>query len=201
MGSNGRIMKYTNGSKREILTVIRPSNGLSGLAGNSTTGLPSDQKQQMKKLIIDVVKSIVENNEAAKKSNINMNILSVARGFSMFAESQDIKELWEEVDQSMTSNLTREVMKNLFVDTAAMAGSPASTEFILDLIKEDKMTKFQIFNFFAWMPTHIVYPALPILEKIYITIRSEKIHKHTPIRNIAIASFSQLLQQACIAEE
>ena len=122
--SNGRIMKNANGLKGEILSVIRPSNGLWGLAGNSTTGLPSDQKQQMKKLIIDVVKSIVENNEAAKKSNINMNILSVARGFSMFAESQDIKQLWEEVNQSMTGSLNREVIRNVFVDTVAMAGSP-----------------------------------------------------------------------------
>jgi hypothetical protein len=165
------------------------------------------QKEVMKKLFREVVAEIVQSEQSGiteekNKSNINLKVLSLARGFAMHKTAQEIVQLFQEVTALFADQHQREVATNFFVDTLGMAGTPASVEVIAKLIQENKMTQVQIANFFMWMPHYIVYPTTQALEKLYQVIRSDKIQQAAmPVRNVAIASFTQLLQQACFSED
>ena len=208
MGSeleSGRLSKGANGLEGNILAKASPKASLSGLSGGQSSGLSMGEVTlQIKKLLKEVTKNIMQSEksgmtEEANKSNINLELLSIARGFSMVDRAQTIKQLWEEVDRASPSEHYRQILKNYFIDTVAMAGTPASVEFIVEMIEENKLTRYQIVNYLMWMPHYIMYPTTPTLEKLYRAIRSEKIQSNTISRNVAITSFTQLLQQACMS--
>ena len=203
----GRIGNSGNGLESEILSRIRPKDHLSAPYGNRSSRSSMDKNYQVKKLLTEVTEEIIKSEksrvtEDANKPNINLKLLSAARGFSMYARPQEIKQLWDEVGRLNSPSDNKAVMKNFFIDTVGMAGTPASIEFIADLIEGDELTHGQIFNFLMWMPHNIIYPTTQLLEKLYYTVISEKIQRHnTTLGNIAITSFTQLLQQACVSEE
>jgi hypothetical protein len=162
--------------------------------------------EQIKNLLKEVADDIMDSEKSGvtdevNKSSINPKLLGVAAGFSVSENADSIKQLWDEMDRIAKNPQHLQVIRNLFVDTVAMAGNPASIEFIMNLIGEDKMTQGQVFNFFMWMPKYFVYPTQSSLEKIYHTIRSEKIQQFSSLRNIATTSFTQVLQQACVSEQ
>merc|ERR1719430_21106 len=191
-----------NGVVNSVLAKIHPKACLSAEARSASSGIAVNPNTQIKRLLMEAADDIVSSEKSGRtdeenKSNINAKLISAARGFSMHDNGQYIKQLWQEIDRISADTLYREVVKNLFTDAVAMSGTPASVDFIVDLIKQGQMTKGQIVNFLTWMPHYIVYPTKSSLQKLYIIIRSEKIQNNMYIRNIAITSFTQLLQQAC----
>ena len=168
-----------------------------GLNSSSTNLL--EIIKQIKTLLKEATAELMQNEklERSRKNNqenLNMRLLGITRGFSTFNDRRQFVQLWNNLfGVSETTDQHQEAMKNFFVDTVAMAGTPASVDFLLKLIKENKMTHTQILNFFIWMPQNIVYPSQKLLENIFQTIKSEKIKDYTMLYNTAIPSFTQVL--------
>ena len=194
-----------NGMTGEFLAKISPRGGMNGGVENSSMSV--DQTiVQIKKLLKEVVEAILESeksgySEEANKSNINLKLMSVVRGFWRVQYSRQLTQVLEEMERAAPSQQYKQTLRNYFVDTLGMAGTPASVGAITQLIEIGRLSQFQIANFFLWMPHNIVFPQVRLLEQIHRIVRSSKVQSHTLTRNLAITSFTQLLQQACIAED
>jgi hypothetical protein len=201
-GSNG-----ANGLDSNLLSKVSPKSLLSGLGGSQAYPLPLPElKTKITKLLSEVTEEIVNSEKAGtseeeNKSNINMKLVSVVRGLSMLDKPQHFEELWTQLEQSCSTEPKKTVMKNYFIDTVGMVGTPPSIEYIIKLIEEDKMTPYQIAHYFTWMPHYVIYPTMPVLEKLLLLIKSEKLRTLTIVQNVAVTSFTKLVQQACISEE
>merc|ERR1719208_779252 len=92
-----------------------------------------------------------------------------------------------------------DVAKNILVDTVVMSGTPEAIKFFKDLVERGELRNSQISAIFFAMPRSIVTPTPHLLEELFELIKSEHLREHTKVWNMAILSFSGLLEKACVS--
>merc|ERR1712241_1267560 len=109
-----------------------------------------------------------------------------------------LRRVYENVVRS-ASGEEKDVAKNILVDTVVMSGTPEAIKFFKDLVERGELRNSQISAIFFAMPRSIVTPTPHLLEELFELIKSEHVREHTKVWNMAILSFSGLLEKACVS--
>merc|ERR1719288_333591 len=93
----------------------------------------------------------------------------------------------------------KDLAKNILVDTIVMSGTPEAIKFFKDLVERRELRNSQISAIFFALPRTIVTPTSYLLEELFKLIESKPVKEHTKVWNMAILSFSGLLEKACVS--
>merc|ERR1719295_1733904 len=100
-----------------------------------------------------------------------------------------------------TEKLT-ETMRQLFLDTVVMTGTPHSVEFFEKMVREDKATTHEINSFFMFLPRYIMTPTQQVLKRLFKLVTEVESIKTVPTTySLAMTGLTQLVHSACIAED
>merc|ERR1712012_1346201 len=80
-----------------------------------------------------------------------------------------------------------------------MSGTPEAIKFFKDLVERGELRNSQISAIFFAMPRSVITPTPHLLEELFELIKSEHVREHTKVWNMAILSFSGLLEKACVS--
>merc|ERR1712029_665708 len=134
------------------------------------------------------------------ESEVNMRILTAVRGMTTLETVEEIQGLYTTLVSGLNPEQI-ETMKQLFIDTIVMTGTPQSIEFFAKMVREGKVSQTEISSFFMFLPRYIMTPTQKVLKGLFkLVTEVETITKVPTTYSLAITSLSQLVQSACIAE-
>merc|ERR1712029_904311 len=134
------------------------------------------------------------------ESEVNMRILTAVRGMTTLETVEEIQGLYTTLVSGLNPEQI-ETMKQLFIDTIVMTGTPQSIEFFAKMVREGKISQTEISSFFMFLPRYIMTPTQKVLKGLFkLVTEVETITKVPTTYSLAITSLSQLVQSACIAE-
>merc|ERR1719462_570199 len=95
-----------------------------------------------------------------------------------------------------------ETMRQLFLDTVVMTGTPHSVEFFEKMVREGKATTHEINSFFMFLPRYIMTPTQQVLKRLFKLVTEVESIKTVPTTySLAMTGLTQLVHSACIAED
>nr|ALO75637.1 vitellogenin 2 [Tigriopus kingsejongensis] len=157
-------------------------------------------KEQIKKLIIELIEKDLFSYENVAEKQITMKTLNLARGFSLLTK-EDIESVYEELKSHFGSEHTKkETLKNVFFDTLLMAGLEHNVMVVKKYIRNGEISKVQSASLLMSMPHYIITPTHKVLEEIYELVTSSEIKEKSYVYNHAVMSFTVLLEKACVAD-
>merc|ERR1719331_2284674 len=117
----------------------------------------------------------------------------------MFDRTQ-LQKVYDDVIRSYSGE-KKDVAKNVLVDTIIMSGRSEAIRFFKTLVERGELRSSQISSIFFALPRTIVTPTAHLLEGLFELVKSEPIKKMSDgqVWNMAILSFSGLLEKACIS--
>merc|ERR1712111_206620 len=134
------------------------------------------------------------------ESEVNGRLLTVVRGMTTLETVEEIQTLYTTLVTGLNPEQT-ETIKQLFVDTIVMTGTPQAVEFFVKMVREGKVSQGEISSFFMFLPRYIMTPTQKIIKILFkLVTEVEMIAKVPTTYSLAITSLSQLVQSACIAE-
>merc|ERR1712168_166785 len=134
------------------------------------------------------------------ESEVNGRLLTVIRGMTTLETVEEIQTLYTTLVTGLNPEQT-ETIKQLFIDTIVMTGTPQAVEFFVKMVREGKVSQGEISSFFTFLPRYIMTPTQKIIKVLFkLVTEVEMIAKVPTTYSLAITSLSQLVQSACIAE-
>lgn len=185
----------------KVISETLPRSFLAGLTPEERESEVSQEKivSQLKELIKEIVRDTLEGEKLSEK-HVGMKIRSISRGFGLLYKKEYIHRVWSELKSEFSS---REedlyTMKNIFVDTLLIGGTPECIYMLKDLILSGELSKVQISNIFIWLPQYVIAPTREVLNSLYELVTSEKVRECRFLYNSAIMGYSTLLQKVCIS--
>ena len=86
-----------------------------------------------------------------------MLLLTAVRGMTTLESVQEIEILYTTLVNGLNNDQS-ETMRQLFLDTIVMTGTPHSVEFFEKMVREGKATTAEINSFFMFLPRYIMTP-------------------------------------------
>merc|ERR1712235_78699 len=146
-------------------------------------------------LIIRGEKNIEVNHE------VNQMLLTAVRGMTALESVEEIERLYTTVLSGLSVEQTL-TMKQLFLDTVVMTGTPHSLEFFERLVRQGKVPQSEITAFFMFLPRYVVLPTEQVLNRLFkLVTEVETITRVPTTYSVAMTGLSQLVQSACISED
>ena len=105
-------------------------------------------------------------NISLTESEVNMRLLAVVRGMTTLETVEEINRLYSGVVTGLSSEQTK-TMKQLFIDTIVMTGTPQSVEFFAKMIREGNVSQTDIGSFFMFLPRYIMTPTQKVLKILF----------------------------------
>jgi len=196
--NKGRIPR-SEVSNGKVLSKSIPKTFFQGL-NSETTPLKTEFVEEIKNLLKEVMVVVRGESGSLSESQINMMLLSAARGMTAL-------ETVEEINQVYTALLAgcpvekAETLKQLFLDTVVMTGTPQAFEFVETLIRHNLIPRSEINSFFMWMPRYVMTPTQKVLERLFkLVTEVETVTSYPTTYSIAITGLTQLVESACISE-
>merc|ERR1712223_2003471 len=131
------------------------------------------------------------------EAEMSWKVLKLSSTFKMFDRTM-LRRVYENVVRSVSGE-EKDVAKNILVDTVVLSGTPEAIKFFKDLVERGELRDSQISAIFFAMPRSIVTPTPHLLEELFELIKSEHVSERTKVWNMAILSFSGLLEKACVS--
>ena len=98
-----------------------------------------------------------------------MLLLTAVRGMTTLESVQEIEILYTTLVNGLNKDQS-ETMRQLFLDTVVMTGTPHSVEFFEKMVREGKATTHEINSFFMFLPRYIMTPT----QQVNYSILSDK---------------------------
>merc|ERR1712117_287930 len=126
-------------------------------------------------------------------------VLTLSNAFTMFDRDM-LRRVYDDVVRSYSGE-KKDIAKNILVDTIVMSGKPEAIRFFKSLVERGELRSSQVASIFFSLPRTIVMPTPQLLEDIFELVRSEPIRNMSEgnVWNMAILSFSGLLEKACVS--
>merc|ERR1719259_509307 len=135
------------------------------------------------------------------QSQVNMLILTAVRGMTTLESVQEIEILYTPLVNGLNKDQS-ETMRQLFLDTVVMTGTPHSVEFFEKMVREGKATTYEINSFFMFLPRYIMTPTQQVLKRLFKLVTEVESIKTVPTTySLAMTGLTQLVHSACIAED
>merc|ERR1712180_334330 len=131
----------------------------------------------------------------------NMLLLTAVRGTTTLESVQEIEILYTTLVNGLNKDQS-ETMRQLFLDTVVMTGTPHSVEFFEKMVREGKATTHEINSFFMFLPRYIMTPTQQVLKRLFKLVTEVESIKTVPTTySLAMTGLTQLVHSACIAED
>ena len=115
-----------------------------------------------------------------------MLILTAVRGMTTLESVQEIEILYTTLVNGLNKDQS-ETMRQLFLDTIVMTGTPHSVEFFEKMVREGKATTHEINSFFMFLPRYIMTPTQQVNDSILSDkFTQENIETHNNINTTPI---------------
>merc|ERR1719486_1115706 len=144
----------------------------------------------------EVIQHDIVNPTTLPESEMSWKVLILSNTFKMFDRTM-LQRVYESVISSCSSE--KDLARNILVDTMVMSGTPEAVKFFKYLVERGELRSSQISSILFALPRTIVTPTSYLLEELFELVKSEPIKRDTYVWNMAILSFSGLLQKACIS--
>ena len=167
------------------------------MEGNGVRISPEELIRKSEMLIKEVIEHDLANPTLVPESEMSWKVLTLSNAFKMFDRTM-LRRVYENVVRS-ASGEEKDVAKNILVDTIVMSGTPEAIKFFKDLVERGELRNSQISAIFFAMPRSIITPTPHLLEELFELIKSEHVREHTKVWNMAVLSFSGLLEKACVS--
>jgi hypothetical protein len=171
-----------------------PKTMLSGLKNPIPTQKVVEEVKRLLKSVVQELANPIEDDLTEKQ--VTMKMLEAARGLAMLKKTE-INQIY----QSLKSELSQQEQsfKNLLFDAVLMTGTPEAVYFLKEQMTNGEMSRMQIISMFMWLPNSLMVPTEELLEELFTLVKSQKVQESPLTKNIAIMSFTNLLQKACLA--
>merc|ERR1712061_652085 len=167
------------------------------MKGNGERISPEELVRKAEMLVKEVIEHDLANPTILPEAEMSWKVLTLSNTFKMFDRTM-LRRVYENVISSINGE-EKDLAKNILVDTMAMSGTPEAIKFFKDLVERRELRNSQISAIFFALPRTIVTPPSYLLEELFELIKSEPVKEHTYVWNMAILSFSGLLERACIS--
>merc|ERR1719305_1117466 len=167
------------------------------MKGNGESISPEELVRKAEMLVKEIIEHDIVNPTILPEADMSWKVLTLSNTFKMFDRTM-LKSVYENVVRSADGE-KKDLAKNILVDTIVMSGTPEAIKFFKDLVEGGELRSSQISAIFFALPRTIVTPTSYLLEELFELIKSEPVQKDTYVFNMAILSFSGLLEKACIS--
>ena len=167
------------------------------MTGNGERISPEELVRKAEMLVKEIIGHDLANPTILPEADMSWKVLTLSNTFKMFDRNM-LKKVYENVIRSSNGE-EKDIAKNILVDTIVMSGTPEAIKFFKDLVERRELRSSQIAAIFFALPRSIVTPTSYLLEELFELIKSEPVAKETYVWNMAILSFSGLLEKACIS--
>merc|ERR1712061_492692 len=167
------------------------------MKGNGERISPEELVRKAEMLVKEVIEHDLANPTILPEADMSWKVLTLSNTFKMFDRTM-LRRVYENVISSINGE-EKDLAKNILVDTMVMSGTPEAIKFFKDLVERRELRNSQISAIFFALPRTIVTPTSYLLEELFELIKSEPVKEHTYVWNMAILSFSGLLERACIS--
>merc|ERR1712223_2165688 len=167
------------------------------MMGNGERISPEELVRKTEMLVKEVVQHDLANPTILPEAEMSWKVLKLSNTFKMFDRTM-LRRVYENVVGSVSGE-EKDIAKNILVDTIVMSGTPEAIKFFKDLVERRELRNSQISAIFFALPRTIVTPTSYLLEELFELIKSGPVKEQTKVWNMAILSFSGLLDKACIS--
>ena len=167
------------------------------MRGNGERISPEELVRKAEMLVKEVIEHDLANPTILPEADMSWKVLTLSNTFKMFDRTM-LRRVYENVISSINGE-EKDLAKNILVDTMVMSGTPEAIKFFKDLVERRELRNSQISAIFFALPRTIVTPTSYLLEELFELIKSEPVKEHTYVWNMAILSFSGLLERACVS--
>jgi len=196
--NKGRIPR-SEVSNGKILAKTIPKTFFQGL-NSEITPAKSEIVEEIRSLLKKVMTVIRGESGSVSDSQINMMLLSAVRGMTALENVEEIKQVYTTLIEGCPVEKA-ETLKQLFLDTVVMTGTPQAFEFVETLIRQNMISRTEINSFFMWMPRYVMTPTEQVLERLFkLVTEVEAVTTYPTTYSIAVTGLTQLVQSACISE-
>merc|ERR1719481_251249 len=171
---------------------------------SETTPNKSEFITEISRILKDVVLAIRgEGRQSLVETEVNQMILTAVRGLTALESVEEIERLYTTVlSGSGLSAEQTQTMKQLFLDTVVMTGTPQSIEFFERLVRQGKVPRSEINAFFMFLPRFVMLPTEQVLNRLFkLVTEVETITRYPTTYSVAMTGLTQLVQSACISED
>merc|ERR1711962_115766 len=162
--SEGRIPRseLTDG---KVLAKAIPRTFFHGL-NSETTPNKSEFVSEITKILKEVLLIIRGEKNIEVNHEVNQMLLTAVRGMTALESVEEIERLYTTVLSGLSGEQTL-TMKQLFLDTVVMTGTPHSLEFFERLVRQGKVPQSEITAFFMFLPRYVVLPTEQVLNRLF----------------------------------
>ena len=100
------------------------------------------------------------------ESEVNGRLLTVVRGMTTLETVEEIQTLYTTLVSGLNPEQT-ETIKQLFIDTIVMTGTPQAVEFFVKMVREGKVSQGEVSSFFMFLPRYIMTPTQKIIKLLF----------------------------------
>merc|ERR1712180_493306 len=185
----------------KVLAKAIPKTMFQGL-NSETTPSKSEFVNEIAKILKNVMLIVRgESTEKLTETQVNILLLTAVRGMTTLESVQEIEILYTTLVNGLNKDQS-ETMRQLFLDTVVMTGTPHSVEFFEKMVREGKATTHEINSFFMFLPRYIMTPTQQVLKRLFKLVTEVESIKTVPTTySLAMTGLTQLVHSACIAED
>merc|ERR1719295_158528 len=163
----------------KVLAKAIPKTMFQGL-NSETTPSKSEFVNEIAKILKNVMLVVRgESTEKLTETQVNMLILTAVRGMTTLESVQEIEILYTTLVNGLNKDQS-ETMRQLFLDTVVMTGTPHSVEFFEKMVREGKATTHEINSFFMFLPRYIMTPTQQVLKRLFKLVTEVESIKTVP---------------------
>ena len=194
--SHSQVSVESSGSDTEVHKVIE---SMKEIMGNGVKLSSDELVTKAKSLVKDIVEQDLLNPTILPESEMSWKVLTLSNAFTMFDRTM-LRRVYDDVVRSYSGE-KKDIAKNILVDTIVMSGKPEAIRFFKSLVERGELRSSQVASIFFSLPRTIVMPTPQLLEDLFELVRSEPIRNMSKgnVWNMAILSFSGLLEKACVS--
>ena len=169
------------------------------IKGSGETMSSEELVTKAQRLVKEVIEQDLLNPTIIPESEMSWKVLTLSNAFAMFDRTM-LQKVYDGVIRSYSGE-KQNIAKNILVDTIVMSGKPEAIRFFKSLAERGELRSSQVSSIFFSLPRTIVTPTPQLLEELFELVKSEPIKKMSSghVWNMAILSFSGLLEKACIS--
>merc|ERR1711962_287753 len=163
----------------KVLAKAIPKTMFQGL-NSETTPSKSEFVNEIAKILKNVMLVVRgESTEKLTETQVNMLLLTAVRGMTTLESVQEIEILYTTLVNGLNKDQS-ETMRQLFLDTVVMTGTPHSVEFFEKMVREGKATTHEINSFFMFLPRYIMTPTQQVLKRLFKLVTEVESIKTVP---------------------
>jgi len=198
--TEGRIPR-SEVTEGKVLAKAIPRTFFQGL-NSETTPNKSEFVTEIARILKEVMMTIRgEGHQSLVEAEVNQMLVTAVRGMTALETVEEIERLYTTVLTGLTGEQTQTV-KQLFLDTVVMTGTPHSIEFFGKMVREGKVPRSEINAFFMFLPRYVMVPTEQVLNRLFKLVTESETIKSVPTTySVAMTGLTQLVQSACISED